>query len=147
MSQWEKHLENYTCVLHTQENVNLDFLCHDDVIVCLWKDDVIVDLDNVLTSCLNDVVFERLVVEKFEFSLFCFPTLLFSVNVSSFIALFPYNNKCLRVVFEEKFVDEKTFIHENENISMKNLSMVKGRTVLAVLLPFSLTTPELFGWE
>ena len=33
-----------------------DFPCHDDVIIRLGKDDVIVDLGTVVTRCLNDVI-------------------------------------------------------------------------------------------
>ena len=33
-----------------------DFLCHDDVIIRLGDDDVIVDLGNIVTRCLNDVI-------------------------------------------------------------------------------------------
>ena len=33
-----------------------DFLCHDDVIIRLGENDVIVDLGNVVTRCLNDVI-------------------------------------------------------------------------------------------
>ena len=33
-----------------------DFPCHDDVIIRLDEDDVIVDLGNVVARCLNDVI-------------------------------------------------------------------------------------------
>ena len=32
-----------------------DFLCHDDVIIYLGEDDVIIDPGNIVTRCLNDV--------------------------------------------------------------------------------------------
>ena len=40
----------YSCVR------NCDYPCHNDVIIRLGNDDVMVDLGNVVARCLNDVI-------------------------------------------------------------------------------------------
>ena len=41
-----------------------DVLCHDDVIIRLGEDNVIVDYGNVVTRCLNDVILNEAVKLK-----------------------------------------------------------------------------------
>ena len=71
-----------------------DFLWHDDVIIRLGKNDVIVDLGNVVVRCLNDVILNEGQLETSsqdaEFSLF-FVFGLPSISSCFIIAIFPHN--------------------------------------------------------